>query len=264
MRTEEDCTESAITEFLPAHLIAEAAEMIKASGSVLVSTGAGMSRESGVRTFRGEDGFWREYRAEDLASLEGIRRNPALVWEWYGERLKACQELQPHAGYYALARIQNGKGIFPLITQNVDGLHQKAGIEDVIELHGNLRTASCIDSCGAPCVQMTEDLFEKLPPRCSCGSILRPDVVLFGEQLPQQALERAFRLADSCDLMMVIGTSMVVYPASSLPLIALRRGVKVIEINPEETPLSSLVGTLSLRGAAGSILPEIVKAVYGE
>ena len=255
---------SVITELSPGYLIAEAADMIESAGFTVVSTGAGMSRESGVRTFRGEDGFWKEHRAEDLASLEGIRRNPALVWEWYGERLKACQELEPHAGYYALARMQNGKGIFPLITQNVDGLHQRAGIEDVIELHGNLRTASCIDSCGAPALKMTADLFETLPPRCSCGSILRPDVVLFGEQLPEQALKRAFRLADSCDLMLVIGTSMVVYPASSLPLIALRRGVKVIEINPEETPLSSLDGTLSLRGTAGRILPEIVKAVYGE
>ena len=264
MSAEEYFSGSVITELPPGSLIREAVDMIETAELTVVSTGAGMSRESGVRTFRGEDGLWREYRAEDLASLEGIRKNPALVWEWYRERLKACQELEPHAGYYALVRIQNGKGIFPLITQNVDGLHQKAGIEDVIELHGNLRTASCIDSCGAPCVLMTEDLFEKLPPRCSCGSILRPDVVLFGEQLPEQALEKAFRLADSCDLMMVIGTSMVVYPASSLPLIALRRGAKIIEINPEETPLSSLDGVLSLRGTAGSILPEIVKAVYGE
>lgn len=243
--------------------ISEAAGMIKAAGLTVVSTGAGMSRESGVRTFRGKDGFWKEHRAEDLASLEGIRRNPELVWEWYRERLKACQELEPHAGYYALARIQNEKETLPLITQNVDGLHQKAGIKDVIELHGSLITASCMDCCGAPCTRMTEELFEKLPPRCSCGSILRPDVVLFGEQLPEEALIRAFQLAESCDLMIVIGTSMVVYPASSLPLIALRRGAKVIEINPEETPLSSLEGTLSLRGTAGSILPEIVKVVYG-
>jgi len=261
---EENCNVRVMTELPSGSLISEAADMIKSAGSTVVSTGAGMSRESGVRTFRGEDGFWREYRAEDLASLEGIRKNPELVWEWYGERLKACQELVPHAGYYALARIQKEKGILPLITQNVDGLHQKAGIKDVIELHGSLRTASCLDCCGAPCVRMTEELFEKLPPRCSCGSILRPDVVLFGEQLPELALKRAFRLADSCDLMIVIGTSMVVYPASSLPLIALRRGVKVIEINPEETPLSSLDGTLNLHGTAGSILPEIVKAVYVE
>ena len=264
MSAEEDLSSSVAAELPSCDSVAEAADMIKAAGSMVVSTGAGMSRESGVRTFRGEEGLWKEYRAEDLASIEGIRKDPALVWEWYRERLKACQELVPHAGYYALVSMQNGKGKLPLITQNVDGLHQKAGIEDVIELHGNLRTASCIDSCGVPSVRMTGDLFEKLPPRCSCGSILRPDVVLFGEQLPEQALSRAFRLADSCDLMMVIGTSMVVYPASSLPLIALRKGAKVIEINPEETPLSSLDGVLSLRCNAGSVLPEIVKAVYGE
>ena len=264
MSAEEDISRS-VTAGLPfGDPVAEAADIIEAAGLMVVSTGAGMSRESGMRTFRGEEGFWREYRAEDLASIEGIRKDPALVWQWYGERLKACGELEPHAGYYALVRMQDGKGILPLITQNVDGLHQKAGIKDVIELHGNLRTASCIDSCGISSVQMTEDLFGKLPPRCSCGSILRPDVVLFGEQLPKHALSRAFRLADSCDLMMVVGTSMVVYPASSLPLIALRRGVKVIEINPEETSLSSLDGVLSLRCTAGSILPEIVKAVYGE
>ena len=253
-----------MTELPSRSLISEAADMIEAAGLMVVSTGAGMSKESGVRTFRGEDGFWREHRAEDLASLEGIRKNPELVWEWYRERLKACQELEPHAGYYALVKIQNEKEIFPLITQNVDGLHQKAGIRDVIELHGNLRTASCIDDCGAPSTRLSEELFKKLPPRCSCGSILRPDVVFFGEQLPEQALRKAFHLADSCDLMVVIGTSMVVYPASSLPVIALRRGVNVIEINPEETPLSFLDGTLSLHGTAGSILPEIVKVVYGE
>ena len=252
-----------MAELISMDLISEAAKMIIAAGLTVVSTGAGMSSESGVRTFRGKDGFWKEHRAEDLASREGIRKNPELVWEWYGKRLKACEELEPHAGYHALARIQNEKDTLPVITQNIDGLLQKAGIRDVIELHGNLRTASCMNECGAPNVRMTEDLFKDLPPRCTCGSILRPDVVLFGEQLPQQALKRAFRLADSCDLMLVIGTSMVVYPASSLPLIAMRQGAQVIEINPEETPLSSLDGTLNLRGTAGTVLPEIVKAVFG-
>jgi len=236
--------------------------MIAAAGQIVVSTGAGMSSESGVRTFRGADGFWKEHRAEDLASREGIRKDPVLVWEWYRERLKACEELKPHKGYDSLVRIQNEMGILPVITQNVDGLHQKAGIRDVVELHGSLSTASCFEACGASSVRMSKKLFEDLPPRCSCGSILRPDVVLFGEQLPEKALRRAFRLADDCDLMLVIGTSMIVYPASALPLITLRKGAVVIEINPEETPLSSVAGTLSLRGTAGDILPEIVKAVF--
>ncbi|MBN2588041.1 MAG: NAD-dependent deacylase [Candidatus Fermentibacteraceae bacterium] len=245
-------------------MIREAAELIRESRLMVVSTGAGMSRESGIRTFRGEEGFWRQYRAEDLASLEGIRKDPGLVWEWYRERLRACCQLQPHAGYRALVRIQETVGRLPLITQNVDGLHQKAGIRDVIELHGSLRTASCLAGCGASPVPMTEDIFSEIPPRCSCGSVLRPDVVLFGENLPEQSLKRAFRLAESCDLMIVIGTSMVVYPAAALPVIALREGARVIEINTEETPLSRLEGTLSLRGTAGLVLPQIAKAVCEE
>ena len=228
---------------------------------VVVLTGAGISAESGVPTFRGEDGYWREHRAEDLASPEGLRKDPELVWEWYGERLKAYGDIKPHAGYHALVQLQERIGKLPVVTQNVDGLLQKAGLIDVIELHGNLRTASCMNRCGVPSILITEELFESLPPRCSCGSILRPDVVLFGEQLPEQALKRAFNLAESCDLMLVVGTSMLVYPASSLPLIVLRRGMPVIEINPEETPLTSLAGVTSIHGAAGQILPLLVREV---
>ncbi|MBD3277748.1 MAG: NAD-dependent protein deacylase [Candidatus Aegiribacteria sp.] len=242
--------------------VLRAAEMIADSRLPAVSTGAGMSRESGVRTFRGQEGFWKEYRAEDLASRKGLQKDPVLVWEWYRERLMATEDLKPHSGYAALKRIQRKKGKLPIITQNVDGLHQKAGLTDVIELHGSLRTASCLDQCGAPKSRMDDDLFRELPPRCPCGSILRPDVVLFGEQLPRDALERAFHIAGTCDLMLVIGTSMVVYPASSLPLIALRRRVNVIEINTEETPLTEMEGTVHISGAAGTVLPEIVKAVY--
>lgn len=235
--------------------------LLRSSSLLVASTGAGMSRESGVRTFRGEEGFWREHRAEDLASLEGIRRDPLLVWEWYRERLGACAELRPHAGYEALCRLQESRGRLPVVTQNVDGLHQKAGLRDVIELHGSLRTASCLEGCGAPPVRMEPDLFRRMPPRCVCGGILRPDVVLFGENLPEEALKRAFRLAERCDLMMVVGTSMVVYPAAALPMIALRSGARVIEINTEETPLTSMEGTVFLRGTAGSVLPELAKAV---
>ncbi len=239
-----------------------AAELLRRSRLTVVSTGAGMSRESGVRTFRGEEGYWRQYRAEDLASIQGIRNDPRLVWEWYRDRLRATEELEPHSGYQALVDIQEALGRLPLITQNVDGLHQKAGIRDVIELHGNLRTASCLEGCGAASVPMNSELFREIPPRCGeCGGILRPDVVLFGENLPEQPLKRAFRLADSCDLMVVVGTSMVVYPAAALPMIALRGGADIIEINTEETSLSPLEGTLSLRGEAGKLLPEIAETV---
>lgn len=242
-------------------LIDETIEMLAEAEMPVVSTGAGMSSESGVRTFRGEDGYWREYRAEDLASPEGLRKDPELVWEWYGERLKAYDDIQPHAGYHALVQLQERIGRLPVVTQNVDGLLQKAGLTDVTELHGSLRTASCMNGCGAPPIPITEELFESLPPRCSCGSILRPDVVLFGEQLPEKALRRAFDLAESCDLMLVVGTSMLVYPASSLPLFVLRRGMPVIEINPEETPLTSLAGVTSIHGAAGQVLPLLIEGV---
>jgi NAD-dependent deacetylase len=245
-------------------MVREAADLLRGSVLAVASTGAGMSRESGIRTFRGEEGFWKQYRAEDLASVEGIRKDPALVWEWYLERLRACDRLQPHMGYRALVTIQDAIGRLPLITQNVDGLNQKAGIRDVIELHGSLRTASCLEGCGRSPVPMTEDIFGEMPPRCPCGSVLRPDVVLFGENLPEQALKRAFRLAESCDSMLVVGTSMVVYPAAAIPIIALRNGARVIEINVEETPLSHLEGVLSLRGTAGAVLSEIAKAVCEE
>lgn len=242
-------------------LIDDIIEMLASSKAPVISTGAGMSSESGVRTFRGEDGYWREHRAEDLASPEGLRKDPELVWEWYGERLKAYEDIQPHAGYHALVQLQEQLGKLPVVTQNVDGLLQKAGLTDVTELHGNLKTASCMNKCGAPAIPITEELFENLPPHCSCGSILRPDVVLFGELLPEQALRRAFSLAEACDLILVVGTSMLVYPASSLPLIVLRRGMPVIEINPEETPLTSLAGVTSIHGAAGKILPLLVEGV---
>lgn len=250
-----------MTELSSEKLINEIIEILADAEAPIISTGAGMSSESGVRTFRGEDGYWREHRAEDLASPEGLRKDPELVWEWYGERLKAYEDIQPHAGYHALVQLQDQLGKLPVVTQNVDGLLQKAGLIDVVELHGNLKTASCINRCGAPSVPINEELFEHLPPHCSCGSILRPDVVLFGEQLPEQALRRAFNLAETCDLILVIGTSMLVYPASSLPLIVLRRGLPVIEINPEETPLTSLAGVISIHGAAGQILPLLVEGV---
>ncbi len=244
--------------------ILAAAEMLSRSRLTVVVTGAGMSRESGIRTFRGEDGFWREHRAEDLASLDGLKRDPVLVWQWYRERLMACSELEPHEGYHALVELQDHMGKLPVITQNVDGLHQKAGLHDVIELHGSLRTASCLDECGAPPVLLTGELLEDIPPRCSCGGILRPDVVLFGENLPREGLTRAFDLAERCDVMIVVGTSMVVYPAAAVPLAAIRNGAGIIEINIDATPLTEVAGTISLRGEAGRLLSEIAKVVSGQ
>lgn len=237
----------------------EAAGLLAGSRRPVVFTGSGMSKESGIRTFRGEDGYWREHRAEDLATPGALRRNPALVWEWYRERLIAGEGIEPHAGYMALTELQERKGSMPVITQNVDGLHQKAGHREVVELHGTLLTASCMEGCGNR-VRLRPEMLRDLPPACPCGSWLRPDVVLFGEALPFEAFDRALALAGSCDLMLVVGTSMVVYPAAGIPGSAIRSGARVVEINPEETDFTGTPGVISLRGSAGEILPELIGA----
>ncbi len=225
-------------------------------------TGAGMSRESGIRTFRGADGYWKQYRAEDLASLRAIRRDPETVWQWYAERLLHNAEVEPHPGYRALVEMERRLGSMPVITQNVDGLHSRSGSEEVVELHGSLRTASCLEEPGRS-FPMTPELLGSLPPRCPCGAVLRPDVVLFGETLPEDALERADEAALACDLMLVVGTSMVVYPAAVFPHRALGAGAGLLEINTEPTPLSDEPGVLSLRGPAGDVLPELVETAWG-
>lgn len=232
-----------------------AKELIKASRKPVVFTGAGMSRESGMRTFRGEDGLWKQYSPEQLSSIEGLRADPETVWEWYRMRFMKSEGVKPHSGYYALTALQNEKGYLPVITQNIDGLHSEAGQVDVLEIHGSMRTASCIHRCGYS-VALSRELVKNLPPVCQkCGAILRPDIVLFGEALPQDVLMRAYNLAEQCDLMLVIGTSVKVWPAAGLPFAALDSGAKIIEINPVQTELSVSKGVISIRNNAGEILP---------
>lgn len=238
-----------------------AAGLLADSRRPVAFTGAGMSKESGIRTFRGEDGYWRRYRAEDLASLAAVRSDPETVWQWYAERLLHNAGVEPHAGYHALVEAERRIGSLPVVTQNVDGLHSRAGSSEVIELHGSLRTASCLDEPGRT-FEITPRMLEDLPPRCPCGAVLRPDVVLFGEVLPQEEMSRAAELARSCDLMMVVGTSMVVYPAAAVPHAALRAGAGVIEINPEPTALTGEPGVVSLRGRAGELLPELMETAW--
>lgn len=239
-------------------MINKAKKLIENSGNIVVFTGAGMSSESGMRTFRGDEGLWREYSAEQLSSLEGIRENPKLVWEWYKMRFVAGDGIRPHVGYEALSLLQTKKEVLPVITQNVDGLHKMAGQKDVIEIHGSMRTASCINKCGYS-TELLDDMFKVLPPKCKeCNATLRPDIVLFGEQLPELAISRAFDLAESCDLMIVIGTSVQVWPAAGIPFAALKSGAEVIEINPVETALSQEKRTICFKAKAGEILPELV------
>lgn len=244
--------------------INEGVNLLSNAVSPVVCTGAGMSADSGVRTFRGEDGFWKEYRAEDLATPQALHADPELVWEWYKERLLHYDTIEPHAGFYALQRLQENRGSLPVITQNVDGLHQKAGLSDVIELHGSLATASCLSKCGASAKELTEKLVKEIPPYCSCGAVLRPDVVLFNEPLPQNEIERAFTLAEDCDLMLVIGTSMLVHPAAQIPVVALKGGAVVIEINPEKTMLSDYPGVTFIEGRAAEVLPALIEKTLSQ
>ncbi len=234
-------------------------EKIQSAGSVVVLTGSGVSAESGVPTFRdAQTGLWERYDPQELATPEAFERNPRLVWEWYSWRRELVGKAKPNPGHLALAELERMSGLFTLITQNVDGLHRAAGNENVIELHGNIRRSKCSEE--GIVVEEPEES-EDIPPRCPhCGASLRPDVVWFGEALPYEAFEAAVDAARNCDLFFSIGTSSLVYPAASLPYEALDSGAVLVEINPDETPLSARADFV-LRGTAGEILPELVEAL---
>ncbi|MCC7491608.1 MAG: NAD-dependent deacylase [Fimbriimonadaceae bacterium] len=222
---------------------------------LLVLSGAGISAASGVPTFRGNGGYWEGHRVEDLATPEGFRRNPRLVWEWYAARREQLQRLGPNAGHRALAGLQDLLPRVTVVTQNIDHLHQRAGSREVIELHGNLAQVRCSeDGLG---VDRWDDQ-DEVPPRCPrCFGLLRPAVVWFGELLPPAALAAAQAAAATCDGCLVVGTSAQVYPAAGLPLTVLHRGRPVIEVNPEPTPLTALA-TVSLRERAEEALPRLI------
>jgi len=224
---------------------------------IAVLTGAGTSAESGVPTFRdAQTGLWAQYDPTELATPEAFARNPKLVWEWYAWRRELVSQAQPNAGHHALVTLQQQVSTFTLITQNVDGLHQRAGSSGVIELHGNLNRIKC-SSTGAIVAHWKDS--ETVPPSCDEGrGLLRPDVVWFGESLPAEALTAALKTAQTCEVFLSIGTSSVVYPAASLPFEALHAGAVVVEINPEITPLTQQAH-FSLLGRSGEILPELVK-----
>lgn len=245
----------------PAGLI----ERLRLAQRVAVLTGAGISAESGVPTFReAQTGLWSRFRAEDLATPEAFRRDPRLVWEWYEWRRELIAKAQPNPGHQALAEMELHYPGFTLITQNVDGLHQRAGSGrrfPVIELHGNIQRTKCSQE---GCLVKSWPDTGEIPPRCpGCSAYLRPDVVWFGELLPQPALEAALQAAQECDLFFSIGTSGLVEPAASLPEIALQSGRCVIEVNPNPTPLSRRASFV-LSGPAGEILPGLVQAIWPE
>ncbi len=221
-------------------------------GRVVVLTGAGVSAESGVPTFRGQGGLWRAYRAEDLATPDAFARDPALVWAWYNWRREVVAACAPNAAHVTLAAMEAALPNLTLITQNVDGLHERAGSRRVLRLHGSLWRLRCVregtrrDNFDVP--------LKAMPPRCACGALERPEVVWFGETLDEGIITAALRAARQADLMLVVGTSALVYPAASLPLLTLEAGGRVVEFNVARTPLSDYADEVLL-GPAAATLP---------
>lgn len=232
--------------------------LLTAARSVCVLTGAGVSQESGIPTFRGADGLWRKYRAEELATPEAFARDPLLVWEWYAWRRAIIHQAQPNAAHRFLVVLEERLGAkaggFWLVTQNVDGLHERAGSRNVIRLHGSIWLLRC-SRCGAERRDGSVPL-DPFPPRCACTAWMRPGVVWFGESLPEADWQRAAEAARACDLFLVIGTSALVQPAASLPLLAKENGARLVEINPFPTALSELAD-LVLRGKAAEVLERV-------
>lgn len=244
----------------PLNFPADLLTCLRLAWAAAALTGAGVSAESGVPTFRdAQTGLWARYRPEDLASPQAFAENPAQVWEWYQWRRGLVSRALPNPAHYALADLEKRISRFTLITQNVDGLHHTAGSRQVIELHGNIWRNKCSRD-GAQVEVVTSN--QENPPRCPrCSGLVRPDVVWFGEQLPVEALEAAWDAAQHCAVFLSIGTSGLVQPAASLPLIAVQSGATLIEINPDETPLTPHA-SFSLRGPAGLILPELLQAAW--
>jgi NAD-dependent deacetylase len=245
-------------------VIAEARALLASADRIFVLTGAGISAESGVPTFRGDGGLWKSYRAEDLATPEAFARDPRLVWEWYGWRRSVVQHCSPNAAHVALARLAARHRATTLATQNVDGLHADAARasnidrDHLIELHGSLFRVRC-----TACAWRAEHRdpidaasLAKLPRCARCGALARPDIVWFGEQLDPANLERAFEDASAADVCLVVGTSAVVQPAASLATVTRQAGGAVIEINPVDTPLTS-IATVAIRDTAVGALGEM-------
>jgi NAD-dependent deacetylase len=229
---------------------------LRAARHVAVLTGAGVSAESGVPTFRdAQTGLWANFKPEELATPTAFRRNPKLVWEWYAWRREKVANVAPNPAHHALAEMQTHFPRFTLITQNVDGLHQRAGSRDVIELHGNITRTKCFEE-DTVVTEWTDT--GDVPPKCPrCGGLLRPDVVWFEESLPEQAIADAIEASRMCELFLCVGTSTAVHPAASLPFEALRFGATVVEVNPQPTPLTAHAHFV-LSGPAGVVLPELV------
>ena len=223
---------------------------------IVFVTGAGISQESGISTFRGKEGLWKNNDPMKLATIDAFYDNPKLVWEWYEDRRKNIISAKPNQGHKAIAELEEYKQVV-VLTQNIDGLHQRAGSTKVFELHGSIIRIKCL-VCDFN-VEITTS-FDEIPPKCKCGNLLRPDVAWFGEILPQQVWHDAITHAKSCDVMIVAGTSLVVSPANTLPIYAKQNNATIIEINLENTAMSTYMD-LSVRLTSSEILPKIIDII---
>lgn len=239
-------------------MLDKVASLMHTCSHAAVLTGAGISAESGVPTFRGKEGLWGKFRPEELATMDAFLANPKIVWEWYNWRRELIAKVKPNPGHFAIAEMAALFEDFTLITQNVDGLHKTAGSPKILELHGNINRNKCVN-----CNQIIPDQQiepEAMPSCPTCGGKIRPDVVWFGEMLPADVIEEAFAVAERVELFFSVGTSAIVHPAASLPIAAKRAGATLIEINPEETPLTALADYY-FPASSGDLLPELVGKV---
>lgn len=233
----------------------ELSQILRGIKKIVFVTGAGMSQESGIPTFRGKDGYWRKYDAMKLATVDAFYDDPNLVWQWYDERRRNIISAKPNPGHLAIANLEKFVDVV-VLTQNIDGLHQRAGSSKVLELHGSIIRIKCT-SCDYQ--EETSAEFNELPPKCrNCHNILRPDVVWFGEPLPQDVWREALIEASSCDLMVIAGTSLIVSPANTLPIYAKENNAFLIEVNPESTLMSEDMD-LSIRNTSAKTLPTFVE-----
>ena len=238
-------------------LIKRAAQDLSEAKMAAALTGAGISVESGIPPFRGKGGLWEKYDPMEVAHIDAFLENPTKAWNLLFKDMKeVLDKATPNDSHKGLAKLEEFGILKTIITQNVDGLHQMAGSTDVIEFHGNMAWQKCMD-CHKRYETHSIDL-NQIPPRCSCDGILRPEAVLFGEMIPQEALWRSRQVAQDCDVMLVMGTSAVVQPAGLMPLIAKESGAKIIEINPERTPLTGEISDYLISGTAGDIMNRVI------
>lgn len=223
----------------------------------VVLTGAGISAESGVPTFRGKEGLWNKLKPEELATMDAFMANPKIVWEWYNWRRDLIDNVKPNDGHRALVELEKFFGSFTLITQNVDGLHEMAGSQNVLELHGNVYRNKCLD-CNRPYFEENEIDPERIPTCKYCNGKIRPDIVWFGEMLDEEIIQEAFLQTEKADLFFSIGTSTVVHPAAALPVTAKQFGATLVEVNIDETPVSEL-SDFSFRSKSGEFLPNLCR-----